>query len=170
MNPRSDLATEMTQDGSRVASEHTHENIRGAGDTTAQVRAEIIIRNTGTVQQALQSGAEIAVRMTEYSIANINAIVKCNVDLVEVTPTMSRDWMRFAQEGIEHGFDRFRCLLQYRAPQHLGDFQEEVVRGNLDAFLGCARRISDESVRMADELTRTKVTEWTDGGWVRRAA
>jgi hypothetical protein len=31
--------------------------------------------------------------MTEYSAANINAIVKSNVDLVEVTRTMSRDWM-----------------------------------------------------------------------------
>ena len=171
MNPRSDLATEMTQDNSRVASAHMHENMRAAGDATVQVCAELIIRNAGTVQQALQSGAEIAVRMTEYSAANINAIVKSNVDdLVEVTPTMSRDWMRFAQEGIEHGFDRFRCLLQYRAPQHLVDFQEEVVRGSLDAFLGYAQRISDESVRMVDEVTRTNVTEWTDDGWVRRAA
>ena len=64
----------------------------------------------------LKSGAEIAVRMTEYSAANINAIVKSNVAFVEVTPTMSRDWMRFGREGIEHGFDRFKCLLQYRAP------------------------------------------------------
>ena len=170
MNPRSDLATEITQDNSRVASEHMHENMRATGDATAQVCAELIIRNAGTVQQALQSGAEIAVRMTDYSAANINAIVKSNVDLVEVTQTTSRDCMRFAQEGIEHGFDRFRCLLQYRAPQHLVDFQEEVVRGSLDAFLGYAQRISDESVRMAGELTRAKVTEWTDDGWVQRAA
>jgi Phasin protein len=169
MNPRSDLATEMTQDNSRVASEHMHENMRAAGDVTAQVCAELIIRNAGTAQQALQSGAEIAVRMTDYSAANINAIVKSNVDLVEVTQTTSRDCMRFAQERIEHGFDRFRCLLQYRAPQHV-DIQEEVVRGSLDAFLGYAQRISDESVHMTDELTRTKVTEWTDDGWVRRAA
>ena len=63
MNPRSDLATEMTEDNSRVASEHMHENMRTAGDTTAQVCAGIIIRNAGTVQQALQSGAEIAVRI-----------------------------------------------------------------------------------------------------------
>jgi len=108
--------------------------------------------------------------MTEYSAADINAIVKSNVDLVEVTQTTSRDWTRFAQEGIEHGFDRFRCLLEYRAPQHFVDFQEEVVRGSLDAFLGYAQRISDESARMAGELTRTKVTEWTDDGWVRRVA
>ena len=170
MNPRSDLATEMIPDDSRVASEDVYENMRTVGDVTAQAGAEIIIRNAGTAQQALQSGAEIAVRMTDYSAANINAIVKSNVDLVEVTQTTSRDCMRFAQEGIEHGFDRFRCLLQYRAPQHLVDFQEEVVRGSLDAFLGYAQRIGDESVRMAGELTRTKVTEWTDDGWVRRAA
>ena len=37
-------------------------------------------------------------------------------------PDMSRDWTRFGQEGIEHGFDRFTCLLQYRVPQDLVDF------------------------------------------------
>ena len=39
----------------------------------------------------------------------------------------------------------------------------------LTPFLG-TRSASGESVRMADELTRTKVTEWTDDGWVRRYA
>ena len=80
MNPRSDLPTEMIRDDSRVASEDVHENMRAAGDVTAQAGAEIIIRNAETVQQALQSGAEITVRMTEYSAANINAIVKSNID------------------------------------------------------------------------------------------
>ena len=170
MNPRSDLSRAMIRDDSRVASEDVQQSMRAVGNVATQGNAEIIISDVETVQQALQSGAEIAVRMTEYSAANINAIVKCNVDLDEVTQTTSREWMRFAQEGIEHGFDRFRCLLQYCVPEHLGDFQEEVARGSLDAFLGYAQRISDESVRMADELTRTKVTEWTDDGWVRRAA
>ena len=170
MNPRSDLSRAMIRDDSRVASEDVQQSMRVVGNVTTQANAEIIISDVETVQQALQSGAEIAVRMTEYSAANINAIVKSNVDLDEVTQTTSREWMRFAQEGIEHGFDRFRCLLQYRVPQHLGDFQDEVARGSLGAFLGYAQRISDESVRMADELTRTKVTEWTDDGWVRRAA
>ena len=35
---------------------------------------------------------------------------------------MSRDWTRFGQQGIEHGFNRFTCLLQYRVPQDLVDF------------------------------------------------
>ena len=103
MNIRSDLATEMTQDDSRVVFEHVQEKLRAA-DATAQAGAELIIRNAGNVQQALQSGAEIVVRMTEYSAANINAIVKSNVDLVEVTRTMSLDWIRFAQKHFEHGF------------------------------------------------------------------
>ena len=171
MNPRSDLSRAMIRDDSHVGSEDVQEDMQAADDATVQVGAKIIIQHAETVQQALQSGAAIAVQMTEYSAANINAIVKSNVDdLAELAPTMSRDWTRFAQEGIEHGFDRFRCLLQYRAPQHPVDFPEEVVRGSLEAFHGYAQRISDKSMRMADELTRTKVTEWTDDGWVRRAA
>ncbi len=84
MNIRSDLATEMTQDNSRVVFEHVYENMRAA-DATAQVYAELNIQNAETIQEAVQSGAEIAVRMAEYSAANINAIVKSNLDLVEVT-------------------------------------------------------------------------------------
>ena len=75
----------------------------------------MIIGTAETVQQAVQSGAEIAARMTEYSAANINVIVKSNVEFVELVRTMSRNWMCFAQEGIERGFDWSRCLLQYRA-------------------------------------------------------
>ena len=167
MNPRSDLAIEMTQDDRRV--EHVHETMRAA-DATAQTGAELIVRNASTIQEAVQSGAEIAVRMTEYSAANINAIVKSNVDLVEVTRTMSLDWIRFAQEHIEHSFDRFRSVLEYRAPQHFGGFHEEVVRGSLDAYIAYARRISDESVRMTGELTRAAATESTDGAALRRVA
>ena len=75
----------------------------------------MITGSAETVQQAVQSGAEIAARMTEYSAANINVIVKSNVELVELARIMSRNWMCFAQEGIERGFDWSRCLLQYRA-------------------------------------------------------
>ena len=61
MKPRS----EMIQDDSRVASEDVQENMRAVGDVTA-AGAEIIIWNAEAVQQALQSAAEIVVRMTEY--------------------------------------------------------------------------------------------------------
>ena len=58
MNIRSDLATEMTQDDSRVVFERAHENMRAA-DATAQAGAELIIRNAETIQEAVQSGAEM---------------------------------------------------------------------------------------------------------------
>ena len=173
MNRYCDLSTEMIRHDTCFLSEPAHETILAAGDFTEQIASEMVIRSAETVRQVVQSGAEIAVLVTEYSAANINAIVKSNNDLVDVTRTMSRDWMRFAHEGIEHGVDRLRWLLQYRAPQHLVDFQKEIVRGSLDTqlrFLGHAQRISDESVRMADELTRTTATESTDGGEPRLAA
>ena len=115
MNCNCDLSTEMIRHDVRLLSEPPHETIRAAGDFTEQMASAMIICGAETVQQAAQSGAEIAVRMTEYSAANINAIVKSNVDLVEVTRSMSRDWMHFAQERIERGFGWFRCLPQYRA-------------------------------------------------------
>ena len=119
----------------------------------------MIIGSAETVQQAVQSGAEIAALMTEYSAANVGAIVKSNVELVELTRIMSRNWMCFAQEG-----NRARLWLVQKSAamprgEYFTNFQEETVRANLDAFLRYARR--DESVRMSDELTRTTATEST---------
>ena len=115
MNRYCDLRQEMIRHDVRRLSEPAHETIRAAGDFTEQMASAIILCGAETVQQAAQSGAEIAVRMTEYSAATINAIVKSNVDLVEVTRTTFRDWLHFAQEGIERGFGWFGCLPQYRA-------------------------------------------------------
>ena len=119
----------------------------------------MITGSAETVQQAVQSGAEIAARMTEYSAANINVIVKSNVELVELARIMSRNWMCFAQEGIERGFDWFKMSAAIPRGEYFTNFQEEAVRASLDAFLRYAQR--DESVRMTDELTRTTVTELT---------
>ena len=82
-----------------------------AADATAQVYAELNIRNAETIQEAVQSGAEIAVRVAEYSAANINAIVKSNVDLIEVTRIMSLDWIRFTQKHFEHGLAYARRMI-----------------------------------------------------------
>jgi len=158
MNRRCDLSTEMIRHDVRLLPEPAHETIRAAGDFTEQVASAMIICGAETVQQAAQSGAEIAVRMTEYSAANINAVVKSNVDLVEVTRTMSRDWMHFAQEGIERSFDWSRCLLQYGAPSIFPKTKRKPC-ASLDALLGYAQR--DEFVRMADEVTRATAIEST---------
>lgn len=158
MNRYCDLSTEMIRHDVRLLSEPAHETIRAAGDFTEQVASAMIICGAETVQQAAQSGAEIAVRMTEYSAANINAVVKSNVDLVEVTRTMSRDWMHFAQEGIERGFGWFRCLPQYRA---LSILPIRMKKPCALVLMPCSARHRGESVRMADEVTRATAIEST---------
>ena len=158
MNRRCDLSTEMIRDDVRLLSEPAHETTGAAGDFTEQVASAMIICGTETVQQAAQSGAEIAVRMTEYSAANINAVVKSNVDLVEVSRTMSRDWMRCAQVGIERGFGWFRCLLQYRALNILPIRKRKPCALVL---MPCSVTQRGESMRVADEVTRTTAIEST---------
>ena len=161
MNRYCDLSTEMIRHDTCFLSEPAHETIWAANEFTEQMASEMIIRSTQTVQQAVQSGAEIAMRMTEYSAANITAIVKSNVDLVGATRTMSRDWMRFAQEGIERGFDWFKCLLQYRALSILPIRRKKPCALVL---MPCSVTQRDESVRMADEVTRTTATASVDKG------
>jgi hypothetical protein len=74
-------------------------------------RTEIVVRNAGTVEQALQSGAEITVRMSEYSAANINAIVKSNVKLVE--PARASHFLR--DSAISSPFNCSMPMNRFRA-------------------------------------------------------
>jgi len=137
------------------------------------------------VQEALQSSAEIAARLTERSADqfgrvfglpgeeaqktaqkssdNIDAIIHSSAALAEVSQSISREWVNFTRERIEQNFDRFEALLRCRTPQELTALQSELMRDNLESFLQCARRIAQKAMQMADEATR-QVAEGEEQG------
>ena len=126
MHPRADLAADMM-----------HNNLAS---------------HVGTVQNAIHSGADMAVWISNNSVTQINTPVKANIDLLEATRAVSADWLRLAHATIESGFGCVRALLGYRAPQEFTDLQEEVVRACVLVLSTYAQRFSDEAVLMSEEI------------------
>ena len=149
-------------------------------ERAARAGTEILRRNVETVQEALQSSAEIAARLTERSADqvgrvygifgeearkagqkssdNLDAIMHSGSVLAEVTQGISREWVNFTRERMEQILNRFESLLRCRTPQELAAIQSEFLRDNLESFLQCARRVAEMSMRKADEATK-RITE-----------
>jgi hypothetical protein len=176
-------ASEFAEGASRVKDAAAR-----ASDQAMRAGVEMIQRNTETVQHTLQCGAKLAARMTERSAdqfgraigfsgegaekaaqkssRNIEAIVQSGTVLTEMTQRLCEEWADIARARMDRGFDRMEALLQCRTPQDFVAFQSEMLRDNLETFLGYARKAGEHSTRLADEAKR-RFGSLTEG---RRAA
>jgi hypothetical protein len=159
-----------------------------ASDQAMRASVDMIQRNAETVQQTLQCGAKLAARMTERSAdqfgravgfsgegaqkaaqkssRNIEAIVQSGTVLSEITQRLCEEWTDIARARIDRGFDRMDAFLQCRTPQDFAALQSELLRDNMETFLGFARKAGEHSARLADEA-RQRFASTADG---RRAA
>ena len=134
---------------------------------------EMIQRNAETVQHTLQCGAKLAARMTERSADqfgrtiglsgegaqkaaqksshNIEAIVQSGTVLSEITQRLFEEWADITRARMDRVFDRMEALLQCRTPQDFAAVQSELLRDNMESFLGYARKVGEHSARLADE-------------------
>ena len=126
----------------------------------AERSAEQLARPTGV------SGEE-ARKAMQKSSANIDAITQSGAVLTEVARGVASEWMGFTRELIELNFKRMASLSGARSPQEFAAIQSELVKDNLERFLGYARRSAESSMRLADEATR-RFSEAAERG--RRAA
>jgi hypothetical protein len=144
-----------------------------ASDQAMRASVEIIQRNAETVQHTLACGAKLAARMTERSAdqfgraigfsgegaqtaaqkssRNVEAIVQSGTVLTEITQRLCEEWAEIARARMDRGFDRMGALLQCRTPQDFAALQSEVLRDNMETFLGYARKAGEHSARLADE-------------------
>ena len=141
-----------------------------ASDRAMRASVEIMQRNAETVQHTLEYGAKLAARMTERSAdqfgraigfsgegaaqrssRDLEAIVQSGTVLTELTQRLCEEWVEIARARMDRGFDRFDALLQCRTPQDFAALQSELMRDNLETFLGYARKVGEHSARLADE-------------------
>jgi hypothetical protein len=176
---RSGKVTEDSIQQAARASERTaNEFAEGAfrmkyPDQAMRASVEMIQRNAETVQHTLQCGAKLAARMTERSAEqlgraigfsgdgaqkaaqkssrNIEAIFQSGTVLTEITQRLSEEWADIARARMDRGFDRIDALLQCRTPLDLAALQSELLRDNMETFLGYARKAGEHSARLADE-------------------
>src|SRR5215475_12441668 len=147
-----------------------------ASDQAMRASVEIIQRNAETVQHTLQCGAKLAARMTERSAdqfgraigfsgegaqraaqkssRNLEAIVQSGTVLTELTQRLWEEWAELARARMDRGFDRMETFLRCRTPQDFAALQSELLRDNIETFLGYARKAGEHSARLVDEARR----------------
>src|SRR5258705_737215 len=144
-----------------------------ASDQAMRASVEMIQRNAETFQHTLQCGAKLAAQMTERSADqfgraigfsgegaqkaaqksshNIEAIVQSGMILSEITQRLSEEWADIARARMDRGFDRIDALLQCRTPQDFTALQSELLRDNMETFLGYAHKPVEHSARLVDK-------------------
>jgi len=158
-------AKEFAEGASRVKDAAARASARAIGASV-----EIMQRNAETVQHTLEYGAKLAARMTERSAdqfgraigfsgegaaqrssRDLEAIVQSGTVLTELTQRLCEEWVEIARARMDRGFGRIDALLQCRTPQDFAALQSELMRDNLETFLGYARKVGEHSARLADE-------------------
>src|SRR5215831_10421279 len=164
-------ANELTEGASRVKDAAAR-----ASDQAMRASVEMIQRNAEAIQQTLQSGAKLAARMTERtadqfgrtigfsgegaqtaaqkSSRNLEAIVQSGTVLTEITQRLCEEWVEIARARMDRGFDRMETFLRCRTPQDFAALQSELLRDNIETFLGYARKAGEHSARLVDEARR----------------
>ena len=94
---------------------------------------------------------EGAQKAAQKSSHNIEAIVQSGTVLSEITQRLFEAWADITRARMDRGFDRIDALLQCRTPQDFAAVQSELLRDNMETFLGYARKVGEHSARLADE-------------------
>jgi hypothetical protein len=143
-----------------------------ASDQSMRAGIEMFQRNAETVQHAIQSSTKLASTMAERSAdqfgrafglsgelaekpsRNIEAVVQSGTLVTEMMQRMFAECGDIARSRIERGFERMGALMRSRSPQDIIALQGEIVRDNLETFLGFTRKLAEHSTRLADEAKR----------------
>jgi hypothetical protein len=84
-------------------------------------------------------GAQRSSNNMEGSSSNIKAPVQPGTIVTEMMQRMCVECCDIARARIERGFERMGALVRSRSPQDIIALQGEIVRDNLETFLGFAR-------------------------------
>jgi len=144
-----------------------------ASDQAMRAGAEMFQRNAETVQHTIQSSAKLASTMaersadqfgrafdfsgrelTERASRNIEAVAQSGTIMTEMMQRICEECGNIARARIERGFDRMGALMRSRTPQDIVALQSEILRDNIETFLGFARKAGEHSTRLADEAKR----------------
>lgn len=146
-----------------------------ANTQAAKVGADILGRQIEATHQALQSGADITARIAQRSAdqlgrawgfagndaekatqslsGNVFAIIESSATLTRMAQQIAAEWAMFGRDHMERNFDRWDHLFQLRTPQDLLAVQSEMMKSELEGFLGYTRRVAEHSMRTTEEIT-----------------
>jgi hypothetical protein len=145
-------------------------------DQAIRASVEMMQRNADTVQHTFHCGARLAAQMTQRtadqfgravgfsgegaqtaaqkSSRNLEAIVQSGTVLTEIMQRLCEEWVEIARARMDRGFDRIDAFLRCRTPQDFALLQSEVMRDNIETYLGYARKAGEQSARLCEEAKR----------------
>ena len=151
----------------------TAKSMADASQQTANAGAETMRRSAEGFSQTLRSGGELGGRIAERSLERFShlmglggeegqrtiqqsfnswqAIIESSQRMADAMQSASTEWMSFAQRNFEHNADGLNALMGCRSLHECLALQTELARDNLEGLLQSTKRVSEISMRMADE-------------------
>jgi hypothetical protein len=161
-------ANEFAESASRVKDAAAR-----TSDQAIRASVEMMQRNAETVQHTLHCGARLAAQMTQRtadqfgravgfsgesaqtaaqkSSHNVEVIVQSGTVLTEIMQHLCDEWVEIARARMDRSFDRIEAFLRCRTPQDFALLHSEVMRDNIETYLGYARNAGEHSARLCDE-------------------
>jgi hypothetical protein len=158
----------------RKASEQVAQTVRTISDSAERsnrVGAETLQRNIEHAKETWQEANEAASRMTQRSMerfskmfgfsgetarealqqssGNLQAIMESTTVFTSGLQEVTEEWMRFAQERLEHNLNHLDKLENCRNLHDCVALQTQIFRDNLQAFFESSQRTSERSTRLA---------------------
>ncbi|UWU73498.1 phasin family protein [Bradyrhizobium huanghuaihaiense] len=180
-NPRQEeKSTQRPEDTIRRAGERTAEQTRRiglataeAGEEVSQASGHLLRQNTEMLQNAWRFGVDMAAAMmgrstdqlgrtfgltgneaqraAERSVRNAEAIMYSTTAVAKGMNGASREYFDFIRQQTERTMDRMNELLRCRTPHDWAAVQTDLMRETISSALDTSRRISDLSLKMADD-------------------
>jgi hypothetical protein len=136
--------------GMKLLQQHTA-TVQDVLQSTAEMTACLIERSADGFKRMWGVVGDEMLRATHQSSDSLNAVVRSNAVISDVTKSMSREWLRFGRERTEQNFNHLKHLLRCRTPQDLSALQSESLRANLESFFRCARLIAETSSEATEQ-------------------
>jgi len=154
---------EMSERAARASADMFQRNADIVQETwkmSSSLATRVTQQSADQIARALGLSGEEAKKATQQSTQNFDAIIGSSAVLAEGLESISREWLEFARQRVEHNLARLDALTRVRTPHDFAALQTDAVRDNLESALQSARRTAEISARTVDGAMR-KLAEGT---------
>ena len=144
-------AVRTSTDATRQSAETVQEAMTVGLNTATQTVQQVTEQFTRAFGFAQPQSQELARKSSQ----NLEAVTQATAVLAQGAQEISRDWLGLAQERLQTNIDGLNALARCRSVQDFVAVQTDLVRDNLQHSLDSNRRLSEVSVRVAQDASRT---------------
>ncbi|MFZ4761871.1 MAG: phasin family protein [Alphaproteobacteria bacterium] len=120
------------------------------GSTVAKLD-EIIAAGQKQFHHITETTIKSADEMTNFTKQNIDAFLKSATTFSKGFEEISRSLIAYSQNAVEHGLSVGKAAIGARTIKEFSELQVEFAKNSLEAFVSEATKISDISLKLANE-------------------